>query len=134
MSQKLVIIRGLPNSGKSTFVREVLLQGDSFDWHEADHFFLDDDGEYHFDPLKLKDAHRSCFQKTKDSLESGRNVVVSNTNSRLWEFEEYIKLAESIDIPAFVILVEGKFDSDKPIDMTRIRDLQRARWEPYAWA
>lgn len=75
MNRNLYIVRGLPGSGKSTFAKS--LGGVNY---EADMFFINENGEYNFDPSKLKDAHNWCRHKAMDSMKSGEPiVVVSNT-------------------------------------------------------
>jgi len=44
----LVIIRGLPGSGKSTFAKKFVEKG--FKHYEADMWMVDKDGNYSFDP------------------------------------------------------------------------------------
>ena len=41
---KLVLIRGLPGSGKSTIAKA--LHKDGFDWFEADTYHMSDEGDY----------------------------------------------------------------------------------------
>ena len=87
-------MRGLPGSGKSTFVKN---------WFKhaavcsADHFFIDNiTGEYHFDPSKLKQAHKACFDKFVTMVEAEHPlVVIDNTNSQLWEYQNYLVVAET---------------------------------------
>jgi adenylate kinase family enzyme len=71
--KNLILLRGLPGSGKSTFAKQICNQ------HiEADMFFIQD-GEYKFDASKLKEAHAWCKDKTEAWMQKGYNVCVSNT-------------------------------------------------------
>ena len=54
MSKELILVRGIPGSGKSTFAKS--LGGTHF---ETDKFFMVD-GEYKFDGTKIKEAHKWC--------------------------------------------------------------------------
>jgi predicted kinase len=132
--QVLTILRGLPGAGKSTFAA-MLSDRVNTEIVEADQFFTDDQGNYSFDPLKLKEAHAWCLQRTKDLLSQGKSVVVANANSRVWEFEDYMRYAEENDIMTFISLVEGNHGTSKPLaDPAKTRENMRRRWEPYAWA
>lgn len=98
---KLVtILRGIPGSGKSTYIRNHI--PDAYVC-SADHHFIDSDGNYKFDPKRLGAAHRACFNKFHLALDSGKldysgkydHVVVDNTNTQLFEFYGYVQLAWS---------------------------------------
>lgn len=86
--KELIIIRGVCGSGKSTFADLICNQ------HvEADMFFMQD-GEYMFEPSRLKEAHQWCLNKTEEWMKQDWNVVVSNTFTQKWELQPYLELAE----------------------------------------
>lgn len=92
--KKLVIMRGLPGSGKTT--RAVQLAGDTGKVFSADRFFIDSNGIYHFNPKLLGEAHEMCKYGVAKAMESSTPVVVvDNTNSRRWEFEPYLEMAKN---------------------------------------
>ena len=65
----LILIRGLPGSGKSTMAR---VKYPNHIHLEADMYFEDDKGNYNFDPKKLKEAHKWCLETTRSLLSIGR--------------------------------------------------------------
>jgi predicted kinase len=104
MAKELILLRGLPGSGKSTLAKLICNQ------HvEADMFFMED-GEYKFDPTKLKRAHEWCQNRVRVWLMSGYNVVVSNTFTQEWEMEAYYKLAEQYGYQVHSIVVENRHE------------------------
>jgi uridine kinase len=73
---RLVLIRGLPGSGKTTYAKNY------FNGHihlEADMYFIESDGFYNWTAERLGKAHSWCFETTKIMLNNGYDVVVSNT-------------------------------------------------------
>ena len=61
MPKSLIILRGLPGSGKSTWAKERAAQireyGYSAEIHSADNFFTNENGEYNFEhPICLAES------------------------------------------------------------------------------
>lgn len=89
MNKKLIIMRGVPGSGKSYIVSQM---GDCVVC-SADHYFMVN-GEYKFDPTLIGQAHNACLRKCIDSMNARKPlIVVDNTAVHVWEFENYINLA-----------------------------------------
>ena len=110
MEKNLILLRGLPGSGKSTLAK--VLVGDKDYCHkEADMFFVDSDGNYNFDPSKIKDAHDWCKEELEFYMGYEHSpVVVSNTFTQAWEMEAYMELAKSWNYRVFSIIVENRHD------------------------
>jgi len=81
---------------------------------EADKYFVVD-GEYRFDPLKLKDAHLWCqnvVEKYMENWEVFPKIAVSNTFTTEWELKPYFELAKKHDYKVFSIIVENRHGND----------------------
>lgn len=92
--RKLILIRGVPGSGKSTLGQQLVNDSDD-DAHlfEADDFFMEIDGEYRYDKSFVPEAHKLCQAQTAQMLFHGATVIVANTFTKYWELKYYFELA-----------------------------------------
>ena len=102
---KLLLIRGLPGSGKSTFAKTLI----GYDHFEADMYFIQEDGSYKYDSAYIRKAHEWCKQRTYESLAAGRNVVVSNTFIQLWTMKPYVNMADVLNAVLDVKEMSGQY-------------------------
>jgi len=101
--RRVIIMRGVPGSGKSTMVADLakwlVHEGDSCAVCSADDYFMvreEPSGPlvYRFNPAKIAEAHAACMSKFLESLSAGVNlVIVDNTNIREWEYRNYVLAA-----------------------------------------
>lgn len=114
MSQKFIIVRGLPGSGKSTVARQICHSMTVFERVsiicEADDYFMVN-GVYNFDVSKLPQAHNTCFSKAVRAMEEGNNVIVSNTFTSIKELRPYFMLAKRNSIVPQVIVCQSNYGS-----------------------
>ena len=87
--KKVVIIRGLPGSGKSTMAMKHFVDLKGYKHCEADHYFYNN-GVYEFKPAELAKAHEYCLNKAASFIENGHKVVIANTFSKKWEIKEVL--------------------------------------------
>ena len=112
---ELILLRGLPGSGKSTLAK-IILQLRSTDEPEvlsADDFFEDKEGDYNFDPTKLKEAHNYCqFRCSERMRQQKAKIVVANTFTQEWEMDEYFKMAERYNYRVHTVVVENRHGNE----------------------
>ena len=103
--KNLILLRGLPGAGKSTFAK--ILDKPNI---EADQYFINrETGEYQFDASKLKEAHEWCREHVALWMDMEKcDIVVSNTFTTEWEMEPYFKLAEKYGYTVHTLVVENR--------------------------
>jgi NEDD4-binding protein 2 len=108
----LIILRGLPGSGKSTFANYMF----SNNIFEADQYFYNEDRNYNFDASKLHLAHKYCQLRVEHAMEANlisggvyfSEIVVSNTSTTEKELEPYLELAKKYDYQVVSLIVENR--------------------------
>jgi predicted kinase len=98
------ILRGLPGSGKSTWVTNGVRSGELSGIAvvcSADDFRFDDEGRYVFNPKANAEVHARCFERFIDALRERRanHIVVDNTNVRRFEYANYVRVALLAGVP-----------------------------------
>ena len=112
---KVLIMRGLPGAGKSTWIRNNLPDAIVC---SADNYYLDEEGTYEFDISSLSEAHESCLKRFTEILTINDDeilnksliIAVDNTAIRAWEISPYFNLAKAFGHD--VTVVHMKCDSD----------------------
>lgn len=104
---KLVVLRGLPGSGKSRYIR---INHDP-DMNpgivvcSADHFFMVD-GQYKFQPYLIGQAHEECKRKVLRLMLAGcPTIIIDNTNTQKWEYALYLDMAAAFGYKANIVEV-----------------------------
>lgn len=91
----VIVMSGASGSGKSTLARR-LQEGFGAEAvvASADHYFINEKGEYEFKPKNLGKAHDQCKDRTRKYLAAGKSfVIVDNTSTTLKEVDTYQKIA-----------------------------------------
>jgi predicted kinase len=125
INNEIVLVRGLPGSGKSTYAKGLA----GYTHLEADMYF-EVDGQYVYDKSKINAAHNWCVESAKKALEQGENVVVSNTFIKLWELKKYINLG----YPFSIIEMTGTWPNVHGVPAEVVSRMQQA-WQkaPSDW-
>jgi hypothetical protein len=112
MNGVLFLVRGLPGSGKTSFATAIW---NDYAVCETDKFFYDKEGNYNFDPTKLKEAHTWCKNEVESKMIEHQNnqqyypeIAVSNTFTQEWEMEDYFKLAEKYGYKVVSLIIENR--------------------------
>jgi predicted kinase len=94
----MVIMRGMPGSGKS-YLSKLILDRSYKEPNYKQHIFSADDffminGMYQYNVEKLEEAHRFCQNHALTKAREGYSpIVIDNTNLQHWEMYPYVKIA-----------------------------------------
>jgi predicted kinase len=113
---ELILLRGLPGSGKSTLGEIILYTRGSDNTNavlSADDYFIDVNGNYNFDYTKLKEAHNDCVLRCVERMKNQIvKIVVANTFTQEWEMEKYFEIAERYKYRVHSLIVENRHGSE----------------------
>lgn len=109
LRKRVDIFSGVPGSGKTYHVKEVSVYTTVV--CSADHFFLNESGEYVYDQNLLSWVHQQCRKKFLDALKQGKNhVVVDNTNLEAVHVTRYINWAQEFGYAIRIFSVTCNMD------------------------
>ncbi len=98
--KRLIILRGLPGSGKSTYASDLVAKHKDFQKEapliiNADSFLMAD-GEYFHTVERSRDAHLRCMREFVSGVVARHElIVIDNTNTSALEMVPYVKVAEA---------------------------------------
>lgn len=84
-----ILMRSYAGGGKSYRANELAKEYNAVIC-SADDFWMKD-GQYCFDVTKLKIAHNVCYEKFKNAVLAGNNVIVDNTNLKFEDIKKYLE-------------------------------------------
>ncbi|NWQ72760.1 N4BP2 protein, partial [Columbina picui] len=94
IGQVLVLLRGVPGSGKSYLARTLLEDNPGGIILSTDDYFSKH-GQYHYDPDYLGEAHDWNRKRAKEAFEMRISpIIIDNTNIQAWEMKPYVTLAQ----------------------------------------
>lgn len=147
MMKKLVILRGLPGCGKSTYIRDNYPGATPYSlapkgWEtvvvSGDHYFTDfATGEYAFDISMAGAAHQQAMSQCLRAMHKEvPTILVDNTNTRAWEWAHYLTMVEVFGYEVEVIDLFDGGATDEELAERGIHNVplefiqrMRMRWE-----
>jgi len=95
----MIILRGLPGSGKTTLANRLTSQDGSIVL-STDQYFMRN-GEYRFSPQELGAAHQWNQARSLHAVQNGSSpIIIDNTCTQRWEAYAYVKqgLSQGYDV------------------------------------
>ena len=115
---KVIVLSGLPGSGKSTWAKKTVVEMGADNLGailSADDFFTQPDGSWVFDPTKIGDAHADCLRKFIAHCQHQRMLeevgiplrlcIVDNPNLSIAEIAPYMAIAQAYGHEATVVRI-----------------------------
>ncbi|XP_070605989.1 NEDD4-binding protein 2-like 2 [Erythrolamprus reginae] len=92
--KRILMLRGLPGSGKTTLSRILLGQSCNGIVFSTDDYFHQISGCWNYDVSQLGAAHEWNQNRAKEAMDLGRSpIIIDNTNTQAWEMKPYVKAA-----------------------------------------
>lgn len=131
---KLIIVRGLPGSGKSTYAKQYLAENEDAApygaaHYEADMFFAKFPLDYNYDIRLIGAAHDWCYSNVVRKLWHGHDVIVSNTFTKMWELERYLNIPTIVDnVEVEIVEMRTQYQTIHDVPEAKLKRMA-ARWE-----
>ncbi|MBM9578287.1 AAA family ATPase [Leptospira sp. 201903070] len=104
----LILIRGLPGSGKSVLAKLLSENGKYPVFSVDDYFTNPETKEYKFQFSENYLAYKSCEERTRKAMEvKTTRIFLDNTFTLSWEMEPYFQMASELNYTVFVLTVEN---------------------------
>ena len=111
---KVYIIRGAPGTGKTTEASKIMDEDENVVHCSADNYFYEvaalNDTSYleEFKPWLVGKAHQFCWGAFIHALVvmGEKTIIVDNTNTYKWEYENYVLLAEQLGYEVEIIVTD----------------------------
>lgn len=119
----LIIMRGHPGAGKSTFVKErweyepFVCSADSF-------FSLS--GKYEYDASKIGEAHNLCMRQFLHAIETNESlIIVDNTNIRIMDYIPYVRVAEALGWKVYQKVMTGCYQNVHGVPENKVERMRK---------
>jgi predicted kinase len=117
-------ITGLPGAGKSTFASKEIFKN----CFEADHWMVDEQGNYKFNREKLKYCHSQCLKATENAMKLEKDpIIVSNTSLTKKEAKPYFLLAKKYKYNIVLVHLMTEYKSVHEVPESKIQQMKNRR-------
>ncbi|XP_047146565.1 uncharacterized protein LOC105843712 isoform X1 [Hydra vulgaris] len=124
LKKHLIIIRGLPGSGKSFLSSQIASSNKNISVSicSADYYFESQECAYQFTGEKIATAHAYCRNEMINSLNEKTDlIIVENSHSQRWEYQIYERIALFCGYNVTILEIPCKDES------TRIKFYERCK-------
>lgn len=104
----LIIVRGLPGSGKSTYAKK-FAEENGYVHLESDDYLCDEKGIYRYTDASAAWARGQCLNDAIAALKEGKDVIVSNVFMSSGSINRYVHEAKGISGPIRIIRMTADY-------------------------
>lgn len=126
--KKLIILRGIPGSGKTTHAHELMQyyikENKNVAHFEADMFFTKPDGTYNWKPNMVGVAHKWCKDKVRNALNTNDVVIVANTNLTKTEVDTYVEIGKAAGADIDIQRLTGNYQNVHKVPDKTLRKMK----------
>jgi predicted kinase len=109
----LILLRGLPGSGKTTLANLLSEEGKYPVFSVDDYFTHPETGDYQFKFDENYLAYQSCERNTRLAMERGeKKIILHNTFTLEWELKPYFEMASKFSYQVFVMTIENRHSGE----------------------
>jgi predicted kinase len=123
----LYLICGPSGSGKTTFANKIKKEKNIANHFEADQWMVDQDGNYLFNPKRLRYCHAECQKSTEYSMRRWQDVIVSNTTLTKKEAKPYIDLSKKYGYNVEIHHMTGEYQNQHGVPNWKIEEMKNKR-------
>jgi len=125
----LILVRGLPGAGKTT-IAEMFI-GETYGIEVCTDYWFEKNNGGEFDPSLLDKAHSWTEEVVEYSMQQTLDpIVVHNTFTQPWEWEEYKHLAEEFNYRVHHLICEKRHNGESTSDVPKKKvDKMEARFQ-----
>lgn len=126
---KLIALRGMPGSGKSTYSAKLLKENPNLRRINKD-MLRDMSNQGQFSPKDEATLNATLYFMTEEFLRNGFDVISDNMNLSDLHMLEFMRIAEGLRMPYLEPPLPAKIeviDMDTPLDTCKWRDANRDR-------
>ena len=106
--RELILLRGLPGSGKTTLA-VVLSEYGKYPVFSVDDYFTDENGRYEFRFQENHLAYKQCEECVKNAMQQGlEKILLHNTFTQEWEMVPYFQMAKEFGYQVICLIVENR--------------------------
>jgi len=125
MEKDLILVRGIPNSGKTTVAQmfgKAICCADDYYMH---------DGEYKWKAEDIGNAHAWCQRKCRRFMKvQVERIIVANTSTTEREMQPYMDLARQFGYKVFSVIVETRHNGKNNHNVPEVTlDKMRERFQ-----
>jgi uridine kinase len=123
----ILILRGLPGTGKSTLAEVLkLVHKDSVILSSDDYFYDSATKTHKFDKEKLVVAHEWNFDRFKKAIEDKvPNIIVDNSNIKNFHYHHYLDYGQRHDYMVAIVTIPHNDVSDRELAVRNIHGVTR---------